>query len=276
MTTRAEHVADVLDRVLPLLPLGVHRRELDDRVELIALGERNALWPLDGLAEACGSLLLEPPREEEAGDLHDEIDRLRPGFDIGGRIVVRAPLADEPTDDRIDIVIDRSYGFGTGAHPTTRMSLELLLDLEPRGAFADLGCGAGAIVIAASKLGWGPVAGLDFNPHGIEEAKANLERNGVEADVRVADLRRAPIPSVTAAVANVSEPDVHERLATVDWNGLETLIISGLKAGQELEPALERYEAAGFTERDRRTYGLWAAVRLERTTEPTTPGGTLS
>ena len=42
------------------------------------------------------------------------------------------------------LAIEAAAGaFGTGAHPTTRMCLGLLLEIEPGGPFADLGCGAG-------------------------------------------------------------------------------------------------------------------------------------
>ncbi len=66
----------------------------------------------------------------------------------------------------IDIVIDPGRAFGTGAHATTALSLELLLRARrprtpERGAVADLGTGSGVLAIAAAKLGFGPVLGCD-------------------------------------------------------------------------------------------------------------------
>lgn len=49
-----------------------------------------------------------------------------------------------------------------------------------------------------------------------------------------------------------------------DWGGVETLIVSGVRVGADLEPTLAGYAAAGFAESDRRVDGAWAAVRLER------------
>ena len=97
-----------------------------------------------------------------------------------GRLRVRSPT-DPPGEDGLpEIVIEPVDGaFGTGAHPTTRMSLELLLGLEPGGGFADLGCGAGVLAIAAARLGWEPVFAVDVEERAVESARRNAERNGV-------------------------------------------------------------------------------------------------
>ena len=79
--------------------------------------------------------------------------------------------------------MDPGRAFGTGAHPTTRLCLELLLELEAAGEAAgpltDLGTGSGVLAIAAAKLGWGPVTGYDHEPAAIEAARANADANGV-------------------------------------------------------------------------------------------------
>jgi ribosomal protein L11 methyltransferase len=69
-------------------------------------------------------------------------------------------LTAEP--DAIAVVIDPGRAFGTGAHPTTQLCLQLLLDLAPRGgSVIDIGCGSGVLSIAARKLGFEPVIALD-------------------------------------------------------------------------------------------------------------------
>ena len=78
--------------------------------------------------------------------------------------------------------------FGTGAHPTTRMCLELLLDMEPGGPFADLGCGAGVLAIAAARLGWAPVIAVDHEPQSVDATRRNAERNGAAVDALELDL----------------------------------------------------------------------------------------
>ena len=93
---------------------------------------------------------------------------------VGGRVWVRPPWS-EPREGALDLVIDPAQAFGTGAHPTTRLSLELLLGLGRRGggplaetgdarahrALADLGCGSGVLAIAAARLGFAPVTAFD-------------------------------------------------------------------------------------------------------------------
>ena len=75
----------------------------------------------------------------------------------------------------------RGSAFGSGSHPTTQMCVALLLELEPGGSAADLGCGVGTLAIVAAKLGWAPVVGVDRVPVAIEVAHENVERNGVSS-----------------------------------------------------------------------------------------------
>src|SRR5262249_50737270 len=101
------------------------------------------------------------------------------------------------------VVIDPGRAFGTGAHPSTRLALQLLLDEEP-GSLLDVGCGSGVIAIAAAKLGFGPVTALDVDEVAVAVTRANAAANGVSVDARVADLRSGPLPEAALAVANIS------------------------------------------------------------------------
>ena len=98
----------------------------------------------------------------------------------------------------MDIRIDPGQAFGTGAHATTGMCLELLLELadagEAEGALADLGTGSGVLAIAAAKLGWSPVIGCDSEPAAIEAAAANAAANGVELELERLNLREQEPP----------------------------------------------------------------------------------
>jgi ribosomal protein L11 methyltransferase len=103
----------------------------------------------------------------------------------------------------IPIVIDPGRAFGTGAHETTRLCLELLCDLT-RGAMLDAGCGSGVIAIAAAKLGFGPVVALDVDEAAIEATQRNAAANGVELEARQADALADDLPNVDVAVANLT------------------------------------------------------------------------
>ena len=99
---------------------------------------------------------------------------------LGDRLSVRPPWEAPPASAAIDLVIDPGQAFGTGAHATTRLCLELMLELagtdragEPpqRGPFLDLGCGSGVLAIAAARLGFSPVLAVDFDPVAVEAAR---------------------------------------------------------------------------------------------------------
>jgi ribosomal protein L11 methyltransferase len=100
-------------------------------------------------------------------------------------------------------VIDPGRAFGTGAHETTRLCLELLLGV-PRGSLLDAGCGSGVIAIAAAKLGFGPIVALDVDAASVVAAGRNAAVNGVELGLRQADVLVDDVPQVDVTVANLT------------------------------------------------------------------------
>jgi ribosomal protein L11 methyltransferase len=113
------------------------------------------------------------------------------------------PPWEEPDDGAIAVVIDPGRAFGTGSHATTRLCLELILDL-PRGSLLDVGCGSGVLSIAAAKLAFGPVRAVDLDPQAIEATVRNAEANGVSLRAELADALRDPLPAADCAVVNVA------------------------------------------------------------------------
>ena len=108
-----------------------------------------------------------------------------------------------PPAGLIPVVIDPGRAFGTGAHETTRLCLELLHDL-PRGSLLDIGCGSGVLAIAAAKLGFGPVVVLDLEEAAVDATLRNAAANGVELEARAADALVVDLPTSDVAVANVT------------------------------------------------------------------------
>jgi ribosomal protein L11 methyltransferase len=159
----------------------------------------------------------------------------------------------EPPRDALPIVIDPGRAFGTGAHPTTRLCLELLLELEPCSV-VDLGCGSGVLAIAAARLGFGPTHALDREESAVEAARTNASANGVDVDVRLADVLADVLPDVRLGLANL-ELELVERLG--ERGAPPTLVVSGFLAE-------DRVLLAGWRRLDRRELDGWAAEVVTR------------
>jgi ribosomal protein L11 methyltransferase len=125
-----------------------------------------------------------------------------------GRLWIGPPW-EQPDADALAIVIDPGRAFGTGGHPTTQLCLALLED-EERTSVLDVGCGSGVLSIAAAKLGFGPVLGIDFDPQAIEATDRNAAANGVSVEVRLADLRDDALPEADLVLANIAAEAVLE------------------------------------------------------------------
>jgi ribosomal protein L11 methyltransferase len=163
----------------------------------------------------------------------------------------------------VEVVIDPGQAFGTGAHATTRLCLELLLALEPSGPLVDLGCGSGVLAIAAAKLGWRPVLGIDHDSLAVEATRENARVNGVDIEVRRHDLLRdGRAPSAPTVLANLLGP-LLRGLAADGFAGPapRALIASGLLVAEADEIAAA-FAAHRLAEAGRRTEGEWAALLL--------------
>ena len=149
----------------------------------------------DGEAEVAG-VRVAVRGDEVADDWAERWKRFHRPSLVGGRVWVRPPWS-EPRTGTIDVVVDPGQAFGTGSHATTRLCLELLLDLEPEGSLADLGCGSGVLAIVAAKLGFGPITAVDHDAAALAATRENARANGV-----VLRRGRAARPAPDAATAS--------------------------------------------------------------------------
>jgi ribosomal protein L11 methyltransferase len=262
LTLRADAVEAVLDVLMPLLPQGVYERVIDpERTEVAFFGDGlPAAADLDAIA---GDALLGRDEEEVPDSRAERRRRAGRAWMVAGRLRVRSPEDAPAADGALEVIIEPAPGaFGTGAHPTTRGCLELLLELEPGGGLADLGCGSGVVAIAAAQLGWEPVYGLDFDERAVRATERNAQRNGVAVRAVLADLREIPAPPAHTLVANIPL-DIHERVAGSLSPATARVIVSGITGSQE-PAATTAYGRAGLVLRGRRVGGGWAALWLER------------
>jgi ribosomal protein L11 methyltransferase len=285
----------VLAELLDLAPDGVEEVELgEELVEYAVYGSPGELPALPDLKAAAGSALVEIATSETPGDWQERWKRFhRP-------VLIQAPAAAavrrlpdlrvrppwEPpspvADGRVEeIVIDPGQAFGTGAHATTRLCLELLLELaavrDPPGPLLDVGTGSGLLAIAAARLGFSPVLALDNDRESVRASAENAALNDVQLEVQHRDLRSQALPwlgseehgadgarppsSPVVAVANLLRPLLLE-LAERAARAPDHLIAGGLLRAEVDEVATAFERGLGMHERERRESGDWAAVWL--------------
>lgn len=261
---RAEEAELVLAELLELAPSGVEEVELDGMVEYAVYGPPGELPELGELKAAAGGALVEVSSREVPDDWEERWREFHRPLVLGERLTVRPPW-EPPGGTSIDVVIDPGQAFGTGAHATTRLCLELLLELPPSGELVDLGCGSGVLSIVAAKLGFAPVRALDNDVASLAATGENARRNGVSVELARHDLRCDPPASGTTVTANLLGPLLREwagRLALVPAAQLpERVIASGLLIA-EADQVAAAFLPLGLIEQDRRERGEWAALHL--------------
>lgn len=315
----------VLAELLALAPSGVEEVDVDDELlEYAVYGAPGELPELPDLHAAAGGALVQIETRELPDDWSERWKRFhRP-------VLIESPAASVPAlyvrppweppcreslrSEVSDIVIDPAQAFGTGAHATTRLCLELLLELaaaespglsipagspglavaagspalavegssapagqgsanaRSRGPLLDVGTGSGVLAIAAARLGFAPVLGLDNDPEAVRAATTNARVNGVAVAVDRRDLRLQGLPAAGDGVllANLLRPlllELARKLEAVPTH----LIVGGLLAGEVDEVAGAFAERLGLRERERRAEGEWAALWLtsEAQADPT-------
>jgi ribosomal protein L11 methyltransferase len=266
-------------------PVAIHEHESGDgwRVFFPTPAQR------DGARRALASEF-ENALELQAIDVDDEDWARRSQAALrairAGRIVV-APPWDVPPDRRdsrlaigdskreartanrdIVIIIDPSTGFGTGHHATTRLCLDLLQQIDPRGKrVIDVGTGSGVLAIAASKLAAREVIAIDHDPDALRNARENVARNATEIKVLEGDLSGISVAPADVVLANLTS-GVLQRFA----DPLKRLAITGgvlIVSGFSPDDLHEVAQALDAPPADVRSDGEWAAAsfRIESITD---------
>jgi ribosomal protein L11 methyltransferase len=240
----AERSEEARAAMMELFPEGFEEREAGASLELTAYTDR-----LDAVArlEPLGQVRESPVAQgwEEAWKAFHRPVAVGPLW-IG-------PPWESPADGSTAIVIDPGQAFGTGAHATTRLCLELLLEVEPAG-LVDLGCGSGVLAVAAAKLGFSPVHALDNDERAVAATRANAAANDVLVDARRSDVLVEPLPDVEIAVANIARAPVESALERFEGR---IAIVSGYLEAEQPRPR-------GWRSTRRRLAEDWAADLLVR------------
>lgn len=167
------------------------------------------------------------------------------------------------------ILILPSMGFGTGHHASTRLCLRLLQETQLAGkSVIDVGTGSGVLAIAASVLGAAAVAGVDFDPDALFNARENLELNSPAARV---DFREHDLSSGTGVFSGAFDlvlANLTGGLLSRSANALAalarpgaSLIASGFQL-HELEDVTAGLRAAGWTRTSHLTEQDWVGAKF--------------
>lgn len=235
--------------MLELFPEGFEEVERGDGLELVAYtdgGGEERLWHAFGAAAAK-----EVPTDWEDRWRHFHRPVVVDGVWIG-------PPWEHPPEGSASVVIDPGRAFGTGGHPTTRLTLRLLNALDRRGSLLDVGCGSGVLSIAAARLGFGPITAVDIDPQAVDATLRNARTNGVDVRAYVADAVAVALPPANVAVANVT---FEVAVAVSQQVDVARLVTSGYLIS-DASPPLN-----GFVHVERLTEDGWAADAYARSAQ---------
>jgi ribosomal protein L11 methyltransferase len=166
-----------LARLIELVPEGLEEGTVGDEIEWVAYLDKKAANDLATAFPFAERSVVPEGWEDAWKEFHHSI--------VVGGIWIGPPWEASAAGMRT-VVIDPGRAFGTGAHPTTRLCVELLARVEP-GSLLDVGCGSGVLSLAAARLGFGPIVAVDNDPVAVDVTRANARANDVELDARLVD-----------------------------------------------------------------------------------------
>ncbi|MDQ3655584.1 MAG: 50S ribosomal protein L11 methyltransferase [Chloroflexota bacterium] len=228
---------------------------------------RQALWHY-GRLRSVSDLRVSTLKEEDWANAWKEHFQVH---QIGERVVIRPPWqAHEPVGDQVVVELDPGMAFGTGLHPSTKMSVLGVEQVVKQGdRVFDVGTGSGILAIAALKLGAVLADCVDVETVAVRATKENAERNGVsgmmavelgsagpgepfqgEYDVVLANIIARILIALSEALVRATKRGGH-------------LVLAGIIESREAE-VVDAFQAHGATVVTRRQMDDWVSLVLTR------------
>ena len=240
-------------------------------IEDIAAQANERLAELDGFGLETGDIEL--TRQELAEE--DWADNWKKYFEPA-RITHDLTIVPSWTDYEVTtgekiIKLDPGMAFGTGTHPTTKMSLFALEQVLRGGeTVLDVGTGSGVLSIASSLLGAKEIFAYDLDDVAVRVAQENIALNAGTENIHVAagDLLKGVDIEADVIVANILA-DILVNLTDDAYRLLKDegyLIMSGI-ISEKWDLVRESAEAAGFFLETHMIQGEWNVCVFKKTKE---------
>jgi len=188
------------DQAMPVGPVRVYGYiAVHDGLENLRQKLEEALWHMNQIVE-----LPQPEyRWIEDQDWMEVFKEHYHPIPVGERLMILPAWVKQKPQDRIAVRIDPSMAFGTGTHPTTQLSMQMLEKyVKPGQPLMDIGCGSGILSITAIKLGATQSVAVDIDPASITGTQENAERNGVLEQIEV---RRGSVKDIKAGAYGLTQ-----------------------------------------------------------------------
>jgi ribosomal protein L11 methyltransferase len=176
--------------------------------------------------------------------------------------------------NRIPIRVNPGLAFGTGTHPTTQLSLELLEKyVQPGMEMIDVGCGSGILSIAGILLGASHAIAVDISEAALLSTVENIAINGVQdkvesglasvREIRAGNFSSQKAPLVVANILLKILEDLFDlglgELVCIDGH----LLISGI-LNDQVDEIEKKALANGFTRVEQITQIDWSALAFRK------------
>lgn len=179
------------------------------------------------------------------------------------------------------LTLDPGLAFGTGAHPTTRMCLHLLVQYQDRyrgETVLDIGCGSGILSLAAVRLGARTTVGVDIDAQAVTIATQNAARNALQEHSRFLHGSWDTVPGQFALlVANIYLGPIIDMLPSCArrLTASGVMILSGIIASQEKALQTSLHDV-GLMVQSRLVEDDWVALAVGWTHQGTQGGSALN
>jgi ribosomal protein L11 methyltransferase len=187
-----------------------------------------------------------------------------------GRLVIAPPWLAHEHPGEATILVEPGFGFGTGEHESTRLTLRLLQQaVRPGDAVADVGCGSAVLAMAAARLGASRVIAIELDSQGVANALDNVAINALADVVKViegdAEVLLPLLGPARVIAANIIASVLVEMLpvfdASLDAGG--ELVVGGILVAERAQFVSDAL-TAGFAVVSEAQEGDWWSARLLR------------